>query len=213
MLSPSSPLRVFGLTGGIASGKSTVAAHWRRRRLPVVDADALAREVVGPGSEGLAALVAAFGADLIGRDGLDRKMLARRVFGHPDQLLLLESITHPRIQALRQRELSQIERSGEPLACCEIPLLFEKGLEAGLRPIVVVSLPAQLQLERALLRDGASRAELQARLDAQLPLAQKAAQADYVIDNRGTEEALRAEADRVLEAICRTFGIDPSRYR
>jgi dephospho-CoA kinase len=209
---PSGTLHVFGLTGGIASGKSTVAAHWRSRGLPVQDADALAREAVSPGSEALAEIAREFGADLVSDSGLDRKELGRRVFGRHDLLLRLESIVHPRVQALRQRELERWQRAGEPLACCEIPLLFEKGLDAGLRPIVVVSLPEAQQLERALARDALPAAELQARLAAQLPLAEKAARADYVIDNRGSPEGLRAEADRVLLAICRELGVDASRY-
>jgi len=206
-------MRVFGLTGGLASGKSSVAAHWRGRGLPVIDADALARDVVGPGSEALGEIASEFGAELLREGVLDRKELARRVFGHPDQLRRLEAITHPRIEQLRRSRLAQLSAAGEPLVCCEIPLLFEKGLEAQLRPIVVVSIPAELQLERARQRDGSAGAELQARLAAQLPLADKLAGADYVIDNQGTAEQLRAGADRVLGELCRALGVDPTRYR
>jgi dephospho-CoA kinase len=205
-------MHVFGLTGGMASGKSSVAAHWRSRGLPVIDADALAREVVGPGSAALGEIAEAFGAELVQGAVLDRKALARRVFGHPDQLQRLELILHPRIEQLRRERLAELEAQGEPLACSEIPLLFEKGLEAQLSPVVVVSVPEPLQLERAGLRDGASRAELQARLDAQLPLAEKLARADYVIDNRGSLEALRTSADRVLRELCQALGVDAQRY-
>jgi dephospho-CoA kinase len=205
-------MHVFGLTGGMASGKSSVAAHWRSRGLPVIDADALARELVAPGSEALDEIAQAFGAELVQGAVLDRKELARRVFGHPDQLQRLELILHPRIEALRRERLARLEASGEPLACAEIPLLFEKGLDAQLSPIVVVSAPEALQLERAGLRDGASRQALQARLDAQLPLAEKLARADHVIDNQGTLEALRTRADGVLREICRALGVDARRY-
>ena len=205
-------MHVFGLTGGLASGKSSVAAHWRSRGLPVIDADGLARELVAPGSEALGEIARAFGAELVQGVTLDRKELARRVFGHPHELQRLELILHPRIERLRRQRLAELEASGEPLACSEIPLLFEKGLEAQLSPIVVVSVPEPLQLERAALRDGASRAELQARLDAQLPLAEKLARADYVIDNQGTPEALRASSDRVLRELCQALGVDAGRY-
>jgi dephospho-CoA kinase len=205
-------VRVFGLTGGIASGKSSVAAHWRGRGLPVIDADTLAREVVAPGSEGLTAILSAFGSDLLQGGLLNRKELGRRVFGNKDQLQLLESITHPRIEALRQQRLAELRARGEPLACAEIPLLFEKHMEAELRPVVLVSVPEALQLERATRRDGSAPADLQARIDAQLPLSEKRARADYVIDNRGTLEELRAAADAVLAQVCQASGIAPARY-
>ena len=205
-------MRVFGLTGGIASGKSSVAAHWRSRGLPVVDADTLAREVVAPGSEGLSAILGAFGNELLQGGALNRKELGRRVFAHKDQLQLLESITHPRIEALRRQRLGELEARGEPLACAEIPLLFEKNMEAGLRPVVLVSVPEALQLERAARRDGSAPADLQARIDAQLPLAEKRRRADYVIDNRSTLEALYEAADAVLVQICHALGVAPARY-
>lgn len=205
-------MRVFGLTGGLASGKSSVAAHWRSRGLPVVDADTLAREVVAPGTEGLAAILREFGSDLLEGTALNRKELGRRVFGNKDQLQRLESITHPRIEALRQRRLSELEAQGEPLVCAEIPLLFEKNMEVALRPVVLVSVPEALQLERAARRDGSAAADLQARIDAQLPLVEKRARADYVIDNRGTLDALYAAADGVLLQICLALGIAPARY-
>jgi dephospho-CoA kinase len=205
-------MHVFGLTGGLASGKSSVAAHWRSRRLPVIDADALAREVVRPGSPALGELAAEFGADILRNGELDRAGLAQLVFGHPQQLRRLEAITHPRIIALREQRLAELSAAGEPLVCSEIPLLYEKGLEAELRPVVVVSVPEALQVERACSRDGSTEAGVQARLGAQLPLAEKARRAEYVIDNQGSPADLRANADRVLLAVCRDLGVPASRY-
>lgn len=205
-------MHVFGLTGGIGSGKSSVAALWRQRGLPVLDADELARAVVAPGSDALTELAREFGADVLRDDQLDRKELGRRVFGHPERLRRLEAITHPRIMALRAERLAQLAAAGEPLVCSEIPLLFEKGMEAQLRPVVVVSVPPHVQLERAARRDGASVAELEARIAAQLPLADKAARADYVIDNQGPPEALPPAADRVLTEICRALQVPAERY-
>jgi dephospho-CoA kinase len=205
-------MQVFGLTGGLASGKSSVAAHWRQRGLPVLDADALAREVVAPAESALSELVAEFGAEVL-RDGeLDRKRLAQLVFGHPERLRRLEAITHPRILALRTRRLAELQAAGEPLACSEVPLLYEKGLEAELRPIVVVTVPDALQRQRARERDGSSLAEVEARLAAQLPLAEKQRRADHLIDNQGSPAATLEQADRVLLQICRSLGVDPRRY-
>jgi dephospho-CoA kinase len=207
-----SPLRVFGLTGGLGSGKSTVAAHYRRRGLPVIDADALAREVVAPGSPGLAEIAREFGAEVLQGTALDRPKLAALVFADPAARQRLESITHPRIQALRDARLRELEQRAEPLACYEVPLLFEKGLEASLRPVVVVSAPEALQVERARQRDGASEAMTRARLAAQLPIAEKAARADYVIDNSGPLADTWAAADAVLQRVCEAVGVDPARY-
>jgi dephospho-CoA kinase len=206
------PLRVFGLTGGLGSGKSTVAARLRQRGVPVIDADALAREVVAPGTDGLAEVVAAFGAGVLRDGGLDRARVASIVFGDPAARQRLEAITHPRIQALRDRRLAELTAAGEPLACYEVPLLFERGLDDSLRPVVVVSVPESLQIERARRRDQASEAMVRARLDAQLPLAEKAARADYVIDNSGSIAATEAATDRVLWELCARLGVDASRY-
>lgn len=204
--------RIFGLTGGLASGKSSVAAHWRSRGLPVIDADALAREVVAPSSEALDEIVQAFGPAMLRDGALDRRRLAAIVFSNPEALRKLESITHPRIERRRAELLAMLEEKGEPLACYEVPLLFEKGMEARLRPVVVVTVPESLQIARARARDGSSDDEARARLAAQLPLEDKVRRADYVIDNSGPPAATRAESDRVLQTICRELGIDASRY-
>ena len=135
-------MRVFGLTGGIASGKSAVAARFAQRGLPVVDADAVAREVVEPGTDGLAAVVEAFGREVLAADGsLDRKRLAASVFGDPKKVARLNAITHPRIAALSAKKMSDLGARGEPLACYEAALLVENGLAEAFRPLVVVSAP------------------------------------------------------------------------
>jgi dephospho-CoA kinase len=203
---------VFGLTGGLGSGKSSVAGHYRELGLPIIDADALARAVVAPGSAGLAEIVREFGPDMLREGALDRRRLADVVFADPAARERLEAITHPRIQARRDELLSELEAAGEPLVGYEVPLLFERGLEAGLRPVVVVSVPEALQMERAMLRDHSTEAMVRARLDAQRPLAEKAARADYVIDNAGPLATTLVAADEVLRQICTTLGVDPERY-
>jgi dephospho-CoA kinase len=203
---------VFGLTGGYGSGKSTVAARLRRRGLPVIDADALAREAVAPGSEGLAAVIREFGASVLAGGALDRKALARIVFADPAALQRLNAITHPLVQRLRQERERALADAGEPLICYEVPLLFENGLERELRPVVVVAVEEALQVSRAMQRDQHSEADVRARLGAQLALADKIARADFVIDNSGSREATEARTDEVLRAICERTGVTPRRY-
>ena len=206
-------MHLFGLTGGIASGKSTVARRFRQRGLPVIDADELARDVVTVGSEGLRAIVERFGEDVLAADGsLDRKRLAARVFEDAEALRALNGITHPRISALAVERARLLAERGEPLACYEVPLLYETGAARALTPVVVVSASLEHQIARSTARDAATDDEARARIAAQMPLAQKIAQADYVIQNDGSLEDTLQQADDVLDAICRRFGVDPARY-
>lgn len=206
-------MHLFGLTGGIASGKSTVAARFRARGLPVIDADALAREVVTPGSDGLGALVEAFGARVLGPGGaLDRPALARLVFSDDEARRKLDAITHPRIAKLAMERAAGLSRSGEPLACYEAALIVENGAADAFRPLVLVACPEDAQIARILARGGASLEDAHARIGAQKPLAEKVEVADFVIDTGGTlEDAARATED-VLSKVCRTLGIDGARY-
>jgi dephospho-CoA kinase len=206
-------VHVFGLTGGFATGKSTVVARFRARGVPVVEADVLAREVVEPGSEGLARVVEAFGNDVLDTAGaLDRKRLAKRVFSDPSARERLESLLHPLIRTLQKTRMAELAARGEPLACYEAPLLVEVGLASELRPLVVVVSDEATQLERAKKRDGLDENAARARIRAQVPLAAKRALADYVIENEGTLDALVAQTDRVLDAVCLTTRVPPERY-
>lgn len=206
-------MHVFGLTGGLASGKGVVSARFAARGVPVVNADELAREVVAPGSPGLAAVVEAFGAAVLGPGAaLDRKKLAARVFAEPEARRRLEAITHPRIQALMRERMAALAARGEPLACYEAPLLVEVGSAEQLRPLVVVAATEEHQVARAARRDGMSETEARRRLAAQLPLAEKTKVADYVIHNDGSVLDAEAAADRVLDAICAGLGIAIERY-
>ena len=206
-------MHLFGLTGGIASGKSVVAARLRARGLPVLDADALAREVVAPGSEGLAAVVAAFGEGVLTPGGeLDRKRVADLVFQDAGARARLNAIVHPRIGALTALRSAELDARGEPLACYEAALIVENGLAGMFRPLVVVSAPESLQIARAMARDGATEAEARARVGAQMPLAAKAAVADVVLENTGTLAELVARTDAMLEQVCARQKVDPARY-
>ncbi len=206
-------MRLFGLTGGIGSGKSTVARRFRARGLPVIDADELARDAVAKGSDGLAEIVQAFGDGVLTTTGeLDRKAVAARVFHDEGARRTLNSIVHPRVTALSIERVAALDAKGEPLGCYEVPLLFETRIEDALRPVVVVSAPVEVQVARTMARDGATNDDVLARIRAQLPLAEKASRADYVIDNSGSVDSTLARADDVLDAICREVGVDPSRY-
>ncbi len=199
-------MHVFALTGGIGSGKSTVAAHFRSLGLPVVDADRLARDVVEPGTEGLAEVVAAFGAEVVGADGrLDRARLASLVFSDVEARLRLESILHPRVRDAARGAFARLAESGARLACYEVPLLFETGQEEHYRPVVLVSAAPETQVERAVARDKSHEAAIRARIAAQHPPEDKLRRADYVIHNDGSREATLAQAERVLDEIRRLW--------
>jgi dephospho-CoA kinase len=206
-------VHLFGLTGGIASGKSTVAARLRGRGLPILDADTLAREVVAPGTDGLRAVIDAFGTGVLGPDGaLDRKALARVAFADATARKKLEAITHPRIGRLAMERALGLADKGEPLVCYEAALIVENGMADAFRPLVVVACPEDVQLARVRSRDEASAADAMARIRAQMPVAAKVALADHVIDTSGTLEQGAKRADEVLAAICAKLGVDPARY-
>jgi len=192
-------VRLVGLTGGIASGKSTFAGLLRARGIPVIDADALSRAAVARGTPGLRAVVAAFGPEVLGPDGeLDRKRVAARVFADPGARARLEAIVHPAVREAMRAETARLEAAGHALAFYDVPLLYEVGLATAVEAVVVVWAPRQLQAARLRARDGLASAEAEARLAAQLPIDEKAARADFVVANDGAPEALAAKAEALL---------------
>lgn len=206
-------MKVFGLTGGIGSGKSEVARRLRERGLPVVNADQLARLAVIPGSAGLARVVESFGAEVLTSGGeLDRARVAERVFSDPDARRTLDAIVHPIVRRLAAAHFAELAEQGEPLGCYEVPLLFEVGLEKTYSPVVVVNAPEALRRSRLALRDGFNAAQVEARIAAQMPLAEKAQRADYVIENDGSMADLRERSDAVLDALCALLGVPAARY-
>lgn len=193
---------VVGLTGGIASGKSTVARAFAELGVPVIDADELAREVVAPGSEGLTEIVSTFGEHVLLPDGsLNRKALGARVFQDADLRRKLNAITHPRIAQLSAERLASIDRRVAPYALYEAALIVESNLHRAMAALVVVGLEPAAQLDRIMQRDALSRAEARSRLDAQAPLAKKLEAADFVIDNSGALASLQPQVAEVHRSL------------
>jgi dephospho-CoA kinase len=193
---------LVGLTGGIATGKSTVSELLRALGAVVLDADVLAREVVEPGQPALAAIVREFGRDVLSPDGrLDRKKLAAVVFAAPERRKALEAITHPAIRDRFLAHLAELEAQGfEGLVVWDAPVMIEAGGHKAMDRLVVVVADAATQLARAVGRDG-DRADVERRIANQLPLAEKARLADYVIDNSGDRAATEARTREVYAAL------------
>lgn len=195
-------MRVFGLTGGVASGKSVVAAHYRGLGVPVIDADDLAREIVRPGTEALAEIVERFGPEVLAADGsLDRARLAAIIFDDAHARRALEAITHPRVATRLRDELDTLARRAASLVCYEVPLLFENELQEHFRPVVLVAAEPETQVRRAMARNGWSREQTLARIAAQMPLSDKRRLADFVIDNDGNLDATLRQAEEVLARV------------
>ncbi len=198
---------VVGLTGGIGSGKSTIARLFADEGVPVVDADQVAREVVEPGTPGLDAVVQRFGPEILAPDGtLDRKKLGERVFADEGARRELEAILHPRIAQASMQRFAQLASEGHPYAIYEAALLVENGSHRMMSALVVVTASERTQLARVVARDGLSEAEAEARIAAQLPLEDKVRVADYVIENDGSLEQARARTREVHRALSERFG-------
>ena len=193
---PRRPLRV-ALTGGIASGKTTVAGLFAARGVPVIDTDVIARQVVEPGTAGLAAVVSAFGPDILGPDGrLDRRQLRERIFADRAARGRLEAILHP---AIRQEMERQSQAAGGPYQLLVIPLLAEGGRRDHVDRVLVVDVPESMQVERLMQRDGVGREQALASLAAQASRGQRQALADDVVVNSGRVEDLEPQVARLHE--------------
>ena len=198
------PLRI-GLTGGIASGKSTVVAALREAGASIVDADRIARDVVEPGGAAYEDVVREFGPGIAGPGGaIDRKALAKRIFGDATARRRLNALTHPHVHRGMAEEAAHLAATpGVGVIIFDIPLLLDTtdGGDLGLDGIVVVFAPEDVQLGRVMLRDGLSLDEARRRLAAQVPLREKLVRADWVIDNGGSVEATRAQVVRLWQEL------------
>lgn len=185
-------MHVIGLTGGIASGKSTVAQFFRDKNVPVIDADILGHRTYEPGTETFKQVVAAFGEEIVAPDGtIDRKVLGGKVFGKPDELKRLTDIVWPGIRRLAEEELAQLKAAGNEIAVLEAAVLFEAGWEDLVDSIWVVVVDPELAVKRLGERNGLDPEAARARIASQLSNEERIARADIVIENNGTLEALQ----------------------
>jgi dephospho-CoA kinase len=197
---------VIGLTGGIASGKSTVARAFAELGVPIVDADAVAREIVEVGTRGLGLIAERFGADVLREDGtLDRKRLGRIVFGNAQARRDLNAITHPLIAEKGAEKIRALQATDAPYILYEAALLVENGSYRAFPALVVVSIGPITQLARLMARDGSTEEEARSRIASQLPLEKKVEVASFVIRNDGDVESLRAQVLDVHRQILERF--------
>lgn len=188
---------LVGLTGGIGSGKSTVARMLEERGAVVFDADLLAREAVEPGTPGHAAVIERFGADVLAPGGeLDREALASIVFADPAARRDLEQIVHPEVRRLFA-EGSEAYHDTDRIVVFSAPLLVESGMHTAFEILVVVSATVATQIQRLMRQRGMSEPSIRARIDAQAPLEDKAAVADFLVDNEGTLAELQSQVERL----------------
>jgi len=204
-MSPKGDVMIWvGLTGGIASGKSTVALYFNELGLEVVSADQLAHDVIARGTDGARRVREIFGDAVMSGDGsVDRTKLAAVVFGDATgaQRARLESLIHPEVRKKSKAERARLESRGDTVALYEIPLLFEKNLVDEFDLIVTVAISRELQIDRLVRRGGMSRDEALKRISAQKDQDEKIRSSDFVIWNDGSVEALRAEVKTVAEAL------------
>ena len=193
---------LVGLTGNIASGKSTVAHLLSERGATIIDADILARRVVEVDTPAYREIVKRWGSEILAPDGtLDRAALRRRVFKDPVQLEELNRLTHPEVTRLRDRLVADARRRGDRMVICDIPLLFERHLADEFERIVLVDAPRPLRLERLVRERGLGETEAMDMIAAQMPAELKRARADFIIDNEGTLAALERRVDEVWSAL------------
>jgi len=191
-------MRIIGLTGGIASGKSSVARIMESLGAVIIDADILAREAVAIGEPAYQKVVAEFGEGVLNSDQtINRQALGKIVFADPDARRRLERITHPAIARLAEKKLSDLRKAGTRVAVYMAPLLIEAGVTSRVDEIWVVYADSDTQVERLIRRDGLSREEALRRLAAQMPMEEKRKMGKVIIDNRGTPE----ETERIVREI------------
>ncbi|WP_442601450.1 dephospho-CoA kinase [Paenibacillus sp. KN14-4R] len=193
----------IGLTGGIACGKSTVAAKLVQLGAILIDADVIAREVVLPGTPGLQQIKERFGQEVLNEDGtLNRKALGSLVFGNEVKRLALNAILHPLIRARIESRMTEEQLANpDKLVVVDIPLLYESGYEVIFEQVMVVYIPRDKQIERLMSRDGYNIEEAESRLHSQMNIEEKRQRADIVIDNRGSIEATEEQIETFWKGI------------
>lgn len=203
-------MKVYGLTGGIASGKSSIARQFRALGVTVVDADELARLVVEPGQPAYGEIRQRW-PQVIGKDGaIDRKALGDIVFADAPQRAELNAMVHPRVAEESARRISDADERGQPMAMYEAALLVENGMADAFDGLIVVSVPEDVQVARLRARDRIAEAPARARIAAQLPLGRKVERATWVIDNGGTAEETAKQVNRLFAQLRGQGSVQPS---
>ena len=201
-------MKVIGLTGGIATGKSSVATLLREFGAKIVDADQIAREIVRPGQPAWQGIVDAFGPHILKADkSIDRENLRNIVFKDKEARRKLESITHPKIRVTAQKRIQKLAAEGVEIVVYEAPLLYENQVHLWVRPVILVACDSVTQKKRLQERDGLSADQVEQHLKAQMPLEEKRKLADFVIENVGKIEDLRRQVKEVWEKIVATLRV------
>ncbi|APT84660.1 dephospho-CoA kinase [Corynebacterium aquilae] len=200
-------MKLIGLTGGIGSGKTTVATHLKHHGLPIVDADKIARDIVQPQSPLLPKLAAEFGADIIDDHGaLNRKLLAQRAFSSDERTAALNAIMHPAIREETQRRFDEAKAQGHAAVVYDMPLLVDLGLHTDMDLVIVVDVEPEKRVTRLVEHRGLDETDAWARIKQQIPDDKRRAAADIIIDNNGTREQLSTQLDTLITTL-RTKGI------
>jgi dephospho-CoA kinase len=195
-------MKRIALTGGMGSGKSHVRAVFAALGVPTIDADTLARDVVAHGTPGFDAVVATFGRGILTADGdLDRRALASVVFANIERRRALEAILHPAIKGAIDQWFASLNPDAHPFAIADIPLLYEVGLDKEYDEVIVTTCSPQAQVKRIMARDNLDATEVQHRLDAQMPLDEKAKRATYVIDTNGSLVQTNAQVHKLYQKL------------
>ena len=193
---------VIGLTGGIASGKSTISSILKAVGWPVIDADLIARQIVMPDSKGLEQIVNRFGPQMLNSDGtLDRKKLGKTVFDDPKKLSDLDKIEHPLIQEAIDSQLDEFKKQHLPVVVLDVPLLFETGMDEECDLTVLAVVDQATQLKRLMKRDQISKMDAVKRISSQMSLKEKMQRADVIIDNNGTLEQTRSQVAELVDRV------------
>jgi len=204
-LATNDAVRRIALTGGIATGKSHVRARFEALGVPTIDSDVIARQVVEPGSAGLAAVVARFGPRLLdAQGGLDRKRMAEIVFSDPDARKALEAIIHPEVLRVTDTWFAGLDPRRHPFAIADIPLLYEVNRQRDVDAVIVVACDPDTQLQRVMKRDGLSEADARRRIEAQLPIEEKIRRADFVVRTDGSFEDTNRQVDELAAKMTAT---------
>ena len=192
-------MKIVGLTGGISSGKSTVSSYLKQLKIPVIDADKVARKVVEPNSQGAKEIRKAFGSDVFKKDGsLNRQKLGELVFSNTENRKKLDELLQPLIKIMILEEIEAYRQKGENMIVLDLPLLFEKNYEKLCEEIIVVYVPKELQLERLMKRNQYTKQEALSRIDSQLSIEEKRKRATVLFDNQGTIQQLYYQVEQWL---------------